>query len=75
MMGKITNEMKSLSNQDNELAKETLLLLDKYRKLQDRYTALLTLNQLANDPLEILVDNHVIAQGEVVIVDGTLVFK
>ena len=28
------------------------------------------LNQLANDPLEILVDNHVIAQGEVVIVDG-----
>jgi len=28
------------------------------------------LNQLANDPLEILVDNNVIAQGEVVIVDG-----
>ena len=28
------------------------------------------LNQLANDPLDILVDNHVIAQGEVVIVDG-----
>lgn len=28
------------------------------------------LNQLANDPLEILVDNHVIAEGEVVIVDG-----
>ena len=28
------------------------------------------LNQLANDPLEILVDNHVIALGEVVIVDG-----
>ncbi len=28
------------------------------------------LNQLANDPLEILVDNHVVAEGEVVIVDG-----
>ncbi len=28
------------------------------------------LNQLANDPLDILVDNRVIAQGEVVIVDG-----
>ncbi|MEA3229209.1 MAG: flagellar motor switch protein FliY [Campylobacterota bacterium] len=28
------------------------------------------LDQLANDPLEILVDNHVVAVGEVVIVDG-----
>lgn len=28
------------------------------------------LNQLANDPLDILVDNHVVAEGEVVIVDG-----
>ncbi len=28
------------------------------------------LNQLANDPLDILVDDNVIAQGEVVIVDG-----
>ena len=28
------------------------------------------LNQLANDPLDILVDNHIVAQGEVVIVDG-----
>jgi len=28
------------------------------------------LNQLANDPLEILVDDHIIAEGEVVIVDG-----
>lgn len=32
--------------------------------------AVIELNQLANDPLDILVDNHVIAQGEVVIVDG-----
>ena len=28
------------------------------------------LNQLANDPLEVLVDDNVIAKGEVVIVDG-----
>jgi len=32
--------------------------------------SVIELNQLVNDPLEILVDNHVIAQGEVVIVDG-----
>jgi len=32
--------------------------------------SVIELNQLANDPLEILVDDHVIAQGEVVIVDG-----
>ena len=32
--------------------------------------SVIELNQLANDPLEILVDNHVIAKGEVVIVDG-----
>ena len=32
--------------------------------------SVIELNQLANDPLEILVNNHVIAQGEVVIVDG-----
>jgi len=32
--------------------------------------SVIELNQLANDPLDLLVDNHVIAQGEVVIVDG-----
>jgi len=32
--------------------------------------SVIELNQLANDPLDILVDNHVIAEGEVVIVDG-----
>ncbi len=32
--------------------------------------SVIELNQLANDPLDILVDNHVIAKGEVVIVDG-----
>lgn len=32
--------------------------------------SVIELNQLANDPLEILVDNRVVAEGEVVIVDG-----
>ncbi len=32
--------------------------------------SVIELDQLANDPLDILVDDHVIAQGEVVIVDG-----
>ena len=32
--------------------------------------SVIELNQLANDPLDILVDNHVVAQGEVVSVDG-----
>ena len=32
--------------------------------------SVIELNQLANDPLEILVDDKVIALGEVVIVDG-----
>ena len=32
--------------------------------------SVIELNQLANDPLDILVDNHVVAEGEVVIVDG-----
>ncbi|RDU59655.1 flagellar motor switch protein FliY [Helicobacter marmotae] len=32
--------------------------------------SVIELNQLANDPLEILVDDKVIAKGEVVIVDG-----
>lgn len=32
--------------------------------------SVIELNQLANDPLDILVDDKVIAQGEVVIVDG-----
>ncbi len=32
--------------------------------------SVIELNQLANDPLEVLVDDKVIAEGEVVIVDG-----
>lgn len=38
-----------LNKKENELAKESLILLDKYRKLEARYTALFTLNQLAVD--------------------------
>lgn len=45
----MANDTTSLSKQDSELAKEAILLLEKYRKLQDRYTALFTLNQLSND--------------------------
>jgi len=49
-MTKLVNDKSnSLSNEDNELAKESILLLDKYRKLEDRYTALLKLNQLSHD--------------------------
>ncbi len=32
--------------------------------------SVIELNQLVNDPLEILVDDHVIAEGEAVVVDG-----
>ena len=28
------------------------------------------LNQLANEPLDVMVDNNVIAKGEVIIIDG-----
>ncbi|XQW85573.1 sensor domain-containing phosphodiesterase [Thalassotalea piscium] len=38
-----------MNKKDNALAKESLILLDKYRKLEARYTALFTLNQLATD--------------------------
>jgi len=49
-MAKLTgNDSSRLSEQDNELAQEAIRLLDNYRKLQDRYTALLNLNQLAYD--------------------------
>jgi len=37
--------------------------------------SIVELDQLANDPLEILVDNNVIAEGEVVIVDGNFGVK
>jgi len=49
------------------IGKKTMLLKDV---LNMDIGSVIELNQLANDPLEILVDDHVIAQGEVVIVDG-----
>ena len=38
-----------LTNSDVDLAVESIALLNKYQKLQDRYTALLKLNQLSID--------------------------
>lgn len=49
------------------IGKKNMLLKDV---LNMDIGSVIELNQLANDPLEILVDNNVIAQGEVVIVDG-----
>ncbi|WP_206483379.1 EAL domain-containing protein [Thalassotalea sp. G2M2-11] len=48
-MTNVTNSELTLLEQDKQLAKEAIELLDKYRKLQDRYTALLKLNQLSNE--------------------------
>lgn len=39
----------SLANSEADLAVESIALLNKYQKLQDRYTALLKLNQLSID--------------------------
>ncbi|WP_259365366.1 EAL domain-containing protein [Colwellia sp. BRX10-3] len=41
--------LKPLANSNTDLAKESIVLLNKYQKLQDRYTALLKLNQLSID--------------------------
>ncbi len=49
MAKKVNGDGNLISQQESELAQEALVLLDKYRKLQDRYTALLTLNQLSNE--------------------------
>jgi len=43
------NELNSLSENENLLAKESITLLKKYRDLEDRYTALFKLNQLSHD--------------------------
>lgn len=45
----LNSEFENLSKSDSQLAKEAILLLDKYRKLEDRYTALFKLNQLSHD--------------------------
>ncbi|MDG1751027.1 MAG: EAL domain-containing protein [Thalassotalea sp.] len=49
MAKNIINDLNSLSKNESDLAKESILLLNKYRKLEERYTALFTLNQLSND--------------------------
>ena len=49
MKDPLNNELDKLNENDNLLAKEAISLLDKYRKLEDRYTALFKLNQLSHD--------------------------
>jgi diguanylate cyclase (GGDEF)-like protein len=49
MTDPLINKLKSLSEDDSQLAKEAIALLDKYNKLEDRYTALFKLNQLSHD--------------------------
>jgi len=49
MKDHFNNELDKLNENDNVLAKEAISLLDKYRKLEDRYTALFKLNQLSHD--------------------------
>ncbi|MBA6257928.1 MULTISPECIES: EAL domain-containing protein [unclassified Colwellia] len=45
----LNNELDNRNESDNLLANETTALLIKYRKLEDRYTALFKLNQLSHD--------------------------
>jgi diguanylate cyclase (GGDEF)-like protein len=49
MTDPLNNELDKLNESDSLLAKETISLLGKYRKLEDRYTALFKLNQLSHD--------------------------
>ncbi|MFQ3196242.1 MAG: diguanylate cyclase (GGDEF)-like protein, partial [Colwellia sp.] len=49
MADPLNNERDNRNESDNLLAKETTALLVKYRKLEDRYTALFKLNQLSHD--------------------------
>ncbi|MBA6262585.1 MAG: EAL domain-containing protein [Colwellia sp.] len=49
MADPLSNERDNRNESDNLLAKETTALLVKYRKLEDRYTALFKLNQLSHD--------------------------
>jgi len=45
----LNNEIEKLCKNDSQLAKETIRLLDKYRKLEDRHNALFKLNQLSHE--------------------------
>tara|TARA_R110000737_G_scaffold53907_11_gene75826 strand:- start:15942 stop:18515 length:2574 start_codon:yes stop_codon:yes gene_type:complete len=49
MVKKLTDSLGPLANSNADLAKESITLLNKYQKLQDRYTALFKLNQLSVD--------------------------
>ena len=49
MTKKHFSEIEALSDSDSELAMQALTLLEKYRKLEARYTALFTLNHLSKD--------------------------
>lgn len=49
MTDPLNNELDKLNESDSLLAKEAISLLGKYRKLEDRYTALFKLNQLSHD--------------------------
>lgn len=49
MTKKFSSDTGKMSHMDSELAKQSLQLLEKYRKLEARYTALFTLNQLSHD--------------------------
>ncbi|SEK95164.1 diguanylate cyclase/phosphodiesterase with GAF sensor [Colwellia chukchiensis] len=45
----MTDSLEPLSDANADLAKESIALLHQYQQLQDRYTALLKLNQLTSD--------------------------
>ena len=49
MTDPLKKELDKLSESDSQLAKEAVRLLDKYRKLEARHTALFKLNQLSHD--------------------------
>jgi len=49
MVKKLTDSLGPLANSNEDLAKESIALLNNYQKLQDRYTALFKLNQLSTD--------------------------
>lgn len=49
MVEKLTDLLEPLANSNADLTTEPIVLLNKYQKLQDRYTALFKLNQLSID--------------------------
>jgi diguanylate cyclase (GGDEF)-like protein len=59
----LNKALKKLTIHESELAKEAILLLNKHRKLQDRYTALFKLNQLSNDCSDLNTFYHQVHQS------------